>query len=132
MRYTPENITELKENEIFVFGSNLAGRSGAGAAKTAVDKFGAEYGVGEGLTRQSYALPTKDERIQTLPLCKIEFHIGRFLRFAINEPNKIFLTTKIGCGLAFLQIKDIAPLFFGFGTISDNVILPKEFWDYSE
>lgn len=130
MKYTPENIIKLEPNEIFVFGSNTAGRSGAGAAKTAVDKFGAKYGVGVGMTGQCYAIPTKDDNIQTLPLCKIEFYVGQFLRFAINSPDKKFLVTKIGTGLASYKISDIAPLFFKFGLAGDNVILPYEFWNF--
>ncbi len=124
MKNTPENITKLESNEIFVFGSNLAGRHGAGAALLALKKFGAISGQGYGLMGQSYGIATKDERIQTLSLDRIQVQVNKFLRFAENNSEKTFLVTQIGCGLAGYSPKDIAPLFKGF---SSNVILPESF-----
>lgn len=124
MRYTPDDITVLDKDEIFVFGSNLSGIHGAGAAKLAYDKFGAKWGVGIGLAGQTYAIPTKDRDIQTLPLDKINHWVESFLMYASLRQEKIFLVTKIGCGLARYKVEDIAPMFKGH---SSNVILPFDF-----
>lgn len=97
---TPEIITHLEPHQIFVFGSNEAGRHGAGAAALAHQKFGAKYGVGFGPTGRCFAIPTKDWRVKTLPLQAVAFYIARFLDYAISVPSKDFLVTKIGCGLA--------------------------------
>ena len=122
---TPEKITHLEPNEVFVFGSNLAGRHGLGAALTAYRKFGARNGRGMGLCGQSYAIATKDRNLRILPLAKIEAQVVRFLEFAEKNPNLTFYVTKIGCGLARYSVKDIAPMFDR--EIPQNVILPKEF-----
>jgi hypothetical protein len=101
----------LKATErIFVFGSNLAGRHGAGAAKRAYEHYGALWGCGYGLWGQSYALPTKDRRIMTLPLPSIHEYVKKFLRYAAADKNE-FNVTQVGCGLAGLQHSDIAPMF---------------------
>lgn len=121
---TPDYITELKPNEIFVFGSNLAGIHGAGAARIARLLFGAKYKVGVGFTGQCYAIPTKDHMIVTLPLEEIDKHVGKFLMIAWDFPDRIFLVTKIGCGLAGYKPRQIAPMFRHHPP---NVILPKEF-----
>jgi len=126
--YTPDNIRALELNEIFVFGSNLAGRHGAGAAKLAMQKFGARYGVGIGLEGQSYALPTKDFEVNTMSLYDIGKEVERFLDFADNNRQYKFYVTKIGTGLAGYSVEQIAKLFT-IWCIPDNVILPKEFWD---
>jgi hypothetical protein len=123
MRTTPDIIRDLKPNEIFVFGSNEAGIHGAGAAKLAADKFGAVYGIGFGLMGKSFAIPTKDENIETLPLDKIKSYVDLFLEYTKTKPYE-FLVTQIGCGLAGYTPKDIAPLFKG---APDNVILPQVF-----
>jgi hypothetical protein len=124
MKYTPEYITELKPNEIFVFGSNLAGIHGAGAARLANKAFGAEWKVGIGMTGQCYALPTKDHDLWTLPLNRISEYVSDFLDFAKENPDKTFLVTQVGCGLAGWTYEDIAPMF---KVHSNNVILSKEF-----
>lgn len=124
MRYTPNNITELKENEIFLFGANKSGIHGAGAAKTAHKKFGAKWGVGEGLTGRCYALPTKGYNITNMTLEEIKVHVDKFLEFAANNLDKTFLVTQIGCGLAGHSPKDIGPMF---ENRTENVIIPKEF-----
>ena len=99
--------------DIFVFGSNLAGRHGAGAAKFAMDKHGAIYGEGIGLQGHSYAIPTKDSRIQTMPLEAIEPYVKKFLDFARANPELTFDITPIGCGLAGYRRSDIKPMFDG-------------------
>lgn len=109
--YDKENITSLSENEIFVFGSNEAGRHGAGAAKVALRYFGAQYGVGVGPYKQSYAIPTKDRYIETLGIGKISNYVDDFLYYARSNPEVIFVVTKIGCGLAGYSDSEIAPLF---------------------
>lgn len=106
---------------IFVFGSNLAGRHGKGAAKAAVEKYGAIMGQGSGLQGQSYAIPTKDERMKTLPLWSIKLSVYAFLRHAANNPRNTYGVTRIGCGLAGYEEKDIAPMFAGAPR---NVVLP--------
>lgn len=126
-RTTPVEVTELKENEIFVFGSNEIGVHGAGAARVAMDKFDAVYGAGVGLTGQCYALPSKDKKIKTLPIEKIRVYVILFLRFAKANPDKIFLVTPIGCGLAGYTEEEIAPLFIDAITIH-NIHLPESFW----
>lgn len=98
---------------IFVFGSNLAGRHGKGAALYARQHHGAKYGVGIGMQGNSYAIPTKDANIQTLPLEVIELYVAAFLTFARFNPQLEFQVTKIGCGLAGYQEADIAPMFKG-------------------
>jgi hypothetical protein len=130
MKFTPEIIRFLEPNQIFVFGSNYAGRHGAGAAKLAWAKFGAKMGVGMGLTGQTYAIATKDRRIRTLPLPKISVQVDRFIRFAKTHPEFEFLVTKIGCGLAGLNVSDIAPMFKG--DLPSNVVLPQDFYDYNQ
>lgn len=96
---------------IFVFGSNLAGIHGAGAAKYAVHKHGARYGVGEGRTGNAYALPTKNQKIRTRPLHEIEESIQTFLQYARENPDYTFKVTRIGCGLAGYRDNQIAPNF---------------------
>lgn len=96
---------------IFVFGSNLAGRHGKGAALYARRHCGAEYGVGVGRTGNSYAIPTKDERIRTLPLHKIAGYVVDFLDYARAHPELQFQVTKIGCGLAGYREHQISPMF---------------------
>lgn len=123
-------ITELKDNEIFVFGSNLAGRHGAGAAKQAL-QWGAKYGQGEGLQGRTYAIPTKDYYIRTLPLSVISFKVDRFLKFAREHQEFKFLVTEIGCGLAGYKVKDIAGMFEELYP-TGNVLLNKAFRDYLE
>ncbi len=126
MRVTPEHITSLKPNEIFVFGSNLAGRHGAGAALLARNKFGAIDGIGVGAMGQSYGIPTKDRLIQTLPLWRIAIYVARFLGYAASCPTQTFLVTRIGCGLAGYSPKEIAPMFLD-NDPPPNVILPADF-----
>lgn len=129
MSPTPDNITKLGPNEIFVFGSNYAGRHGAGAALVARKKFGAINGITAGLMGQSYGIPTKDAALRTLPLDVIAIHIESFLWFAHEHPEKTFLVTPIGCGLAGYEPRQIAPLFFAH-PIPPNVRLPQSFYSW--
>jgi hypothetical protein len=110
---------------IFVFGSNLAGRHGAGAAQFAHKYHGAIMGKGIGLQGDSYGIPTKDEKIKTLPLKRIAYYIEQFLQFAAQHPEMQFNVTRVGCGLAGYTDEDIAPLF---KYPSKNCIMPKE-WE---
>lgn len=119
--FTPERITELKSNEIFVFGSNLAGAHSGGAAGIAYKRFGAILGQGVGLQGQSYAIPTMLDGVET-----IKPYVDVFIRFAKQHPEHKFLVTKIGCGIAGFTIDEIAPLFEEAIDV-ENVILPKGF-----
>lgn len=98
-------------SNIFVFGSNLAGRHGKGAALHARQNYGAIYGVGEGMQGHSYAIPTKDHNLNTLPLHIIAICVNKFLEYARANPEAIFEVTRIGCGLAGYGDEDIAPMF---------------------
>lgn len=122
---TPDNITTLAANEVFVFGSNLAGRHGKGAALVARQKFGAVSGQGTGLMGRSYGIATKGVKLDVLPLPKIGEQVSTFLAFARAHPDLKFFVTEIGCGLAGYQPADVAPLFGS--SIPGNVILPASF-----
>ena len=129
MKYTPENITHLEPNQIFTYGANEKGVHGAGAAKLAL-RWGAKMGQ-YGLVGQTYGIPTKDKKIQTLPLDKIQVHVDTFLATAFSHTEYEFLVSKIGCGLAGYRPEDIAPLFKIIKTgVFENVILPEEFYKY--
>lgn len=120
-RFTPANIKSLNEGEIFVFGSNLQGYHGGGAARVAMNRFGAKYGVGVGLQGQSYAIPTMQGGVDT-----IKPYVDEFIEFARQHPELTFYVTRIGCGIAGFSDKQIAPLFHDALEI-DNIILPREF-----
>ena len=121
-RITPEHITSLKSNEIFVFGSNLAGAHAGGAAYLAYQRFGAVMGQGVGLQGQSYAIPTMQGGPDTiLP------YVEEFIRFADMHPEMTFLVTRIGCGIAGFTPAEIAPLFAGAIEV-ENIHLPMDFW----
>lgn len=96
---------------IFVFGSNLAGRHGKGAALTARFSYGAIYGQGYGRQGNSFAIPTKDHQLRTLPLDRIEDYVKKFFNYAAAVPNEQFQVTRIGCGYAGYKDEDIAPMF---------------------
>ena len=114
--------------KIFVFGSNLAGRHGAGAAKYARERYSAEYGVGVGPTGCAYALPTKGYKLETLSLEFIELHIKDFIEYAEAHPDDEFMLTPIGCGLAGYRRDQIKPLIEKYNRPS-NVIYTKEWED---
>ena len=125
-RITPRWIDSLKENEIFVFGSNLAGMHGGGAARIARLHFGAVMGKGVGLQGQSYAIPTMQGGVET-----IRPYVNDFLDFAKHHPEMQFLVTPIGCGIAGFEAEDIAPLFEKAKQIK-NISLPESFWEVIE
>lgn len=126
-RITPDEITELKTHEVFVFGSNLSGRHGKGAAKTALT-WGAIWGKASGLQGRTYGIPTKDKSIKrVLSLNEIEPFVDEFINFAIEHPELTFLVTEVGCGLSKMKPKDIAPLFEKAVDIK-NIHLPLRFW----
>lgn len=115
--------TLTRPNEVFVFGSNLAGRHGKGAALTARMQYGASYGVGIGLSGRSYAIPTKDHNLRTLDIHQIKQYVDDFVVFAKSRPDLKFYITAIGCGLAGYRHEQIAPLFAG---VPENCVLPNE------
>lgn len=123
MRFTPDNIRELAPDEIFVFGSNLAGHHGGGAARVALDRFGAQWGQGEGIQGQSYAIPTMQGGVET-----IKPYVDRFLDLAYEWDQNTFLVTRIGCGIAGFTPEQIAPLF-DRALDMYNVVLPRDFYD---
>ena len=120
-QYTPEMISELKENEIFVFGSNLGGFHGGGAARAAHMRFGAIWGHGVGLQGRSYAIPTMHGGVDV-----IQPYVDEFISFAQSHPDLKFLVTRIGCGIAGFTAADIAPLFAN-AIDQENIILPEDF-----
>ena len=118
----------MSKRPIFCFGSNLAGRHGAGAAKCAVQEHGAVYGQGYGLQGNSFAIPTKDEDLNTLPVTRIAKYVNSFVRFAQLNPEMTFQVTRIGCGLAGLKPEEVAPLFKDAINVF-NIHLPSRFWE---
>ena len=121
IRIAPSYISKLAPNEVFVFGSNLEGIHGGGAALTAYKKFGAVWGQGTGLQGQSYAIPTMQGGVET-----IKPYVDEFIDFARKHPDLRFLVTPIGCGIAGFKPSQIAPLFKEAKNIF-NIYLPKEF-----
>lgn len=118
---TPAHIEKLRKNEIFVFGSNLQGFHGGGAARIARERFGAVTGRGVGLQGESYAIPTMQGGVDT-----IQPYVNEFIAFAKAHPELHFLVTRIGCGIAGFSDEEIAPLFKEAIELT-NVSLPKEF-----
>lgn len=121
MTYTPDFITELKPHEVFVFGSNKDGFHAGGAARLAVQKFGAIWGQGVGLQGQSYAIPTMQGGVDT-----IKPYVDEFIAFAKSHEELFFWVTRIGCGIAGFRDSDIAPLFKEALNLP-NVALPESF-----
>ena len=119
--YTPDKISELKADEVFVFGSNLDGMHGGGAAFVAWKKFGAVMGCGVGFRGQSYAIPTMQGGVET-----IKPYVDGFIAFAKEHPELFFYVTRIGCGIAGFRDKEIAPLFREALGL-ENVCLPESF-----
>ncbi len=118
-RTTPRMIKQLADNEIFVFGSNLMGLHGGGAAHVAHKQFGAIWGQGVGLQGKSYAIPTMQGGVET-----IKPYVDEFIGFAKQHPELDFLVTRIGCGIAGFKDEEMAPLFQEAHDI-DNIILPE-------
>ena len=117
-RVTPDRITELGENEVFVFGSNLAGAHGGGAALLAYRKFGAIWGQGVGLQGQSYGIPTMHGGVDA-----IKPYVDEFIEFAKTRPDLTFLVTRVGCGIAGFTNEEISPLFAKAHEVP-NIVLP--------
>ena len=128
MRYTPENITKLESNQIFVYGANTNFYHGAGAAKQAL-KFGARIGEGP-FVGNTYGIPTKGKYLNILSLAEIKLEIEIFLNYVKMYPEKEWLLTKIGTGLSRYKIEDIAQLFIDFMPLPSNLVVPKEFYDF--
>ncbi|MBO7439462.1 MAG: hypothetical protein J6U21_07240 [Bacteroidales bacterium] len=122
-RITPNRITQLAANEVFVFGSNLQGHHYGGAARIANEKFGAIFGQGVGLQGQSYAIPTMHGGVDV-----IKPYVDEFIEFAKQHPELTFYVTRIGCGIAGFQDSEIAPLFTAAVGMK-NVALPQSFMD---
>lgn len=125
-RVTPEWIDDLQENQVFVFGSNLAGMHGGGAARIARLRFGAVMGNGVGMQGRSYAIPTMQGGTET-----IRPYVNDFIAYAKEHPELTFLVTPIGCGIAGFEPEDIAPLFEEASNV-ENIWLPKSFWEVLE
>lgn len=123
MRIASNHIVTLQSNEIFVFGSNLAGQHGGGAARLAYQKFGAVWGQGVGLQGQSYGIPTMQGSVET-----IKPYVDEFIEFAKQHPSKTFLVTEISCGIAGFTVAEIAPLFEQAKEV-ENIYLPQRFWE---
>ncbi|MGN0223508.1 MAG: hypothetical protein ACI4AM_05735 [Muribaculaceae bacterium] len=119
--FAPNKISHLHDNEIFVFGSNLEGAHCGGAARAALERFGAIMGVGVGLQGQSYAIPTMQGGIDT-----IRPYVDQFIDFARQRPDLTFLVTRIGCGIAGFTDDQIAPLFRAALPVT-NILLPRSF-----
>ena len=130
MYVTPNYIKDLKENEIFVFGSNRQGRHGKGAALVARNKFGAIYGQSEGLQGQSYAIITKELRreYQPVSLGEIKLGVDTFIQFAKDNKHLTFYVVELGCNLAYFTVEEIAPLFKSAMKLR-NIYLPQRFLD---
>lgn len=122
-RVTPSWIDNLQENEVFVFGSNLAGMHGGGAARVARLRFGAVMGKGVGMQGRSYAIPTMQGGTET-----IRPYVNDFIAYAKEHSELTFLVTPIGCGIAGFEPEDIAPLFEKASNV-ENIWLPKSFWE---
>jgi hypothetical protein len=126
-RITQDNITEIAPNEVFIFGSNLSGRHGKGAAKTALG-WGAKWGQAAGLQGKTYGIPTVDTSIKrSLSVNEIKPFVDDFISFAEANPHLTFFVTEIGCGLAGKSHKEIAPLFKNAVAV-ENIYLPEKFW----
>lgn len=120
-KFTPGRISHLNKNEIFVFGSNLSGQHGGGAARIAADYFGAIWGQGTGLQGQSYGIPTMQGGVET-----IKPYVDEFIAFAKSRKDLTFFVTRIGCGIAGFRDSEIAPLFKA-AIDEENIILPRSF-----
>lgn len=120
-QFTPGRISTLAPNEVFVFGSNLMGQHGGGAARIAHECFGAVWGQGVGLQGQSYAIPTMHGPVDT-----IKPYVDEFVQFAREHQDLLFYVTRIGCGIAGFKDSEIAPLFKEALDV-ENIILPASF-----
>lgn len=122
--FTPENIEELKEDEVFVFGSNMAGNHAGGAARYAAEHFGAVEGVGEGLSGQTYAFPTLNKDFSKRSIAQMIYSKTKLYHVAHEHPEKTFLVTKVGCGIAGFSLEEMKEVFKG--PKPENVVLPED------
>lgn len=120
-KFTPNKIANLEDNEIFVFGSNLDGLHGGGAARVAYQKFGAQWGKGVGMQGKSYGIPTMHGGVEV-----IKPYVEDFIEFALSHKEYTFLVTRIGCGIAGFSANEIAPLF-AKAINAENILLPMDF-----
>lgn len=137
IKYTPEKISKLNPLDVFVFGSNKKGMHIGGAARTANKKFGAKWGISEGISGQSYAIPTLDENMNKVSEEELTNSFEHFIEFADNNRHLTFFVTKIGCGIANWPINEVKKCFWrgtqrvspdgSFKIIPTNVIIPEEF-----
>ena len=141
-QFTPEYIEDLHPSEVFVFGSNAAGNHYGGAARLAFDKFGAVWGVGEGLRGNSYAIPTLNSNMTVVSGGSLRYSLKEFLRVVECNPGYTFLLTKIGCGIAGWSVETVARIFWEVasefykgkwyayvGSLPENLVIPVEFHD---
>lgn len=130
--FTPERIQKLDPNDIFVFGSNLNGNHIGGAARIAYEQFGAEWGVGEGLTGQTYALPTLDHEMKCVTYGSLVDSFKRFIDVVTEHKECIFYLTKVGCGIAGWKLEDVRKAFWesvsNLRALPDNLVLPYDFY----
>ena len=119
-------IEKLKDNQVFVFGSNANGHHAGGAARQALEKFGARWGQAKGLQGQSYGIVTLDEAMRKVPLSYIRLQLVQLAEFAANNPEKEFLLTAIGCGIAGFDVREIRAEVLDIWW-PDNVVLPEDF-----
>lgn len=132
--YTPEHIDKLRQNEIFVFGSNLNGWHGGGAALIAHESFGAKLGISEGFTGKTYAIPTLDENMEKVSVEELAVSLSKFFVEVKKHQEYVFYLTKIGCGIAGWSVEEVRRIFwlvvdkFTYsGNLPNNLIIPKEF-----
>lgn len=132
--YTPEHIDKLRQNEIFVFGSNLNGCHGGGAALIAYERFGAKLGVAEGFSGQTYAIPTLDKNMKKVSSEELAVSLSRFFVEVKKHQEYVFYLTKIGCGIDGWSVEEVRRIFwlvvdkFTYsGNLPNNLIIPKEF-----
>jgi len=138
IKYTPEIITSLESNEVFVFGSNKNGHHTGGAARVAYEKFGAKWGMFEGIANNSYAIPTLNEYMDKVSKIDLEDSIAKFIDFVLTNQHLTFYLTKIGCGIAGWSIEEVKDIFWKVievfrpalekeAHLPANLIIPKEF-----
>lgn len=120
-RVSPQWITTLADDEVFVFGSNLEGLHGGGAALLAYERFGAIWGQGTGLQGKSYGIPTMHGGVDV-----IAPYVDDFIAFAREHRELKFLVTEIGCGIAGFTVEEMAPLFKD-AIDEENIYLPQRF-----
>ena len=141
--FTPDYIEDLHPSEVFVFGSNANGDHIGGAANLAFQRFGAVWGVGEGLRGNSYALPTLDRNMRRVSLRSLAWSFKNLFREVDANPDLIFLLTKVGCGIAGYAPADVAKTFWGavtefyegrwstrVGCLPENLVIPEQFYNY--